>query len=164
VTVAGAAARMPDTVAQDHPYGDRVAYLPTWAIWVLSFGTALLAFAGVLLGQAITRRGTRELEIRSKREEVMRILRWAAELAVADDQAHVRLGVTQLGTLLTSDLLDEEEKDFVQAALTAVVEPAVQQIEQLGEGVQVIAESDLSGNARVDVPSQGEAEGEGGDG
>ena len=52
----------------------------------------------------------------------------------------------------------------MQAALTAVVEPAVQQIEQLGEDVQVIAESDLPGNARVDVPSQGEAEGEGGDG
>jgi hypothetical protein len=164
VTVAGAAARAPDTVAQDHPYGDRVTYLPTWAIWVLSFGTPLLAFAGVLLGQAISRRGARELETRAKREEVMRILRWAAELAVADDRAHARLGVTQLGTLLTSDLLDEEEKDFVQAALTAVVEPAVQQIEQLGEDVQVIAESDLPGNARVDVPSQGEAEGEGGDG
>jgi hypothetical protein len=164
VTVAGAVARVPDTVAQDHPYGDRVTYLPTWAIWVLSFGTPLLAFAGVLLGQAISRRGAQELETRAKREEVMRILRWAAELAVADDRAHARLGVTQLGTLLTSDLLDEEEKDFVQAALTAVVEPAVQQIEQLGEDVQVIAESDLPGNARVDVPSQGEAEGEGGDG
>jgi hypothetical protein len=155
---------MPDTVVQDHPYGNRVAYLPTWAIWVLSFGTPLLAFAGVLAGQAITRRSARELEIRSKREEVMRILRWAAELAVADDPAHARLGVTQLGTLLTSDLLDEEEKDFVQAALTAVVEPAVQQIEQLGEDVQVIAESDLPAHARAGVPSQGEADGEGGDG
>lgn len=131
--------------------------LPTWAVWVLSFGSPLLAFAGVLIGQVITRRGEKELEIRSKREEVMRVLRWAAELAVADDQAHARLGVTQLGTLLTSDLLDEEEKDFVQAALTAVVRPAVEQIEQLGGDVQVVAESDLPAVSAGDVPSQGEA-------
>jgi len=93
----------------------------------------------------------------------MRILRWAAELAVSDDEAHARLGVTQLGTLLTSDLLDEEEKDFVQAALTAVVSPAVQQIEQLGEDVHVVAESDLPADRTVDVPSQAEAEDEGGE-
>jgi hypothetical protein len=141
-----------------------VTVLPTWAVWVLSFGVPLLAFFGVLVGQVITRRGAREKEMRSKREEVMRILRWAAELAVSDDQAHARLGVAQLGTLLTSDLLDEEEKDFVQAALTAVVSPAVLQIEQLGGDVQVVAESDLSADTRVDVPSQAEAEDEGGDG
>jgi hypothetical protein len=140
-----------------------VTTLPTWAIWVLSFGTPLLAFAGVLVGQFITRRGARELEIRSKRDEVMRVLRWAAELAVSDDEAHARLGVTQLGTLLTSDLLDEEEKDFVQAALTAVVSPAVQQIEQLGEDVQVVAESDLPAGTGADVPSQAEAEEQGGE-
>jgi hypothetical protein len=140
-----------------------VTTLPTWAVWVLSFGSPLLAFVGVLIGQAITRRGAVELETRSKREEVMRILRWAAELAVSDDQAHARLGVAQLGTLLASDLLDEEEKDFVQAALTAVVRPAVEQIEQLGGDVQVVAESDLSAGTGVDVPSQGEAEDDGGD-
>lgn len=50
--------------------------LPTWAVWVLSFGAPVLAFAGVMLGQAVARRGERELEFRSKREEVMRILRW----------------------------------------------------------------------------------------
>ena len=131
--------------------------LPTWAVWVLSFGTPLLALLGVLIGQAITRRGAQELEMRSKREEVMRILRWAAELAVSDDQAHVRLGVAELGTLLTSDLLDEEEKDFVQAALTAVVSPAVHQIEQLGEDVKVVATPDLPADTESDVPSQAEA-------
>jgi hypothetical protein len=131
---------------------------------VLSFGSPLLAFFGVLIGQVITRRGARELEIRLKREEVMRVLRWAAELAVSDDQAHARLGLRSSERSLTSDLLDEEEKDFVQAALTAVVEPAVQQIEQLGEDVQVIAEPDLSADTGADVPSQREADREGGDG
>jgi hypothetical protein len=127
-----------------------VTSLPTWAIWVLSFGSPLLAFLGVLIGQMITRRGAKELEFRSKREEVMRILRWAAELSVSDDQAHVRLGVAELGALLQSELLDEEEKDFVQAALTAVVRVPVEQIELLGvegEDVQVVAEPDLSTGA-----------------
>jgi len=51
----------------------------------------------------------------------------------------------------------------VQAALTAVVSPAVQQIEQLGEDVHVVAESDLPADRTVDVPSQAEAEDEGGE-
>lgn len=132
--------------------------LPTWAVWTLAFGTPVLAFLGVMIGQVITRRGDTELEIRSKREEVMRILRWAAELAVSDDEAHARLGVSQLGALLSSELLDEEEKDFVQAALEAVVRVPVQQIEELGEDVQVVAETDLSAGARADVQSAREAE------
>ena len=132
--------------------------LPTWAVWVLSFGSPVLAFVGVIFGQTITRRGARELEFRSKREEVMRILRWAAELAVSDDQAHSRLGVAELGALLQSELLDEEEKDFVQAALTAVVRVPVEQIEQLGEDVTVIAESDLPTEPMAAVPSEVQAE------
>jgi hypothetical protein len=126
--------------------------LPTWAVWVLSFGSPLLAFAGVILGQSVTRRGDKELEFRSKREEVMRILRWAAELAVSDDQAHSRLGVAELGALMHSELLDEEEKDFVQAALTAVVRVPVEQIEQLGDDVKVIAESELPTVPMAAVP------------
>jgi hypothetical protein len=134
--------------------------LPTWAVWVLSFGAPVLAFVGVVFGEAITRRGNRELEFRSKREEVMRILRWAAELAVSDDQAHSRLGVAELGALLQSELLDEEEKDFVQAALTAVVRVPVEQIEQFGEDVKVVTESDLPTEPMAAVPSEVGAEAE----
>lgn len=140
------------------PYGDLVTTLPTWSVWVLSFGSPALAFVGVIVGQAVTRRGAREAEIRSKREEVMRILRWAAELAVSDDRAHSRLGVAELGALLQSELLDEEEKDFVQAALTAVVRVPVEQIEQLGGDVKVVAESELPTEPMAAVPSDIQAE------
>jgi len=146
---------------EDRPYRDLVTSLPTWAVWVLSFGSPLLAFVGVVFGQMITRRGARELEFRSKREEVMRILRWAAELSVSDEQAHARLGVAELGALLESELLDEEEKDFVQAALTAVVWVPVEQIELLGdegEDVQVVTGPDLSTGTSADVPSKSRAE------
>ena len=138
--------------------------LPTWAVWVLSFGSPLLAFAGVIIGQAVSRRSARQREVRSKREEVMRILRWAAELAVSDDQAHSRLGVAELGALLQSELLDEEDKDFVQAALTAVVRVPVEQIEQFGGDVKVVADSELPTEPMPVVPSEIEAEEGRGDG
>jgi hypothetical protein len=144
-----------------------VTTLPTWAVWVLSFGSPALAFVGGIVGPAVTRRGARELEFRSKREEVMRVLRWAAELAVSDDPAHSRLGVAELGTLLQSELLDEEEKDFVQAALTAVVRVPVEQIEQIeqnGGDVKVVTEPELPTQPMAAVPSEMGAEEERGDG
>ena len=52
----------------------------------------------------------------------MRNLRWAAELAVQEDQRRADLGVSQLAALLQSELLDEREKVFVEAALDAVYE------------------------------------------
>jgi hypothetical protein len=80
-------------------------------VYVVAFGTPALAFAGGLIGQLVTRRGAVELEKRSKREEVMRILRWAAELGVSADEAKARLGRAELDTLLDADLLDEEERE-----------------------------------------------------
>ena len=112
--------------------------LPTWAVWLVSLGTPALTFVGVLIAQAINRKGARELEIRSKREETMRNLRWAAELAVKDDDRMADLGVAQLAALLNSDLLDEGEKVFVEAALDAVYQDPEAELDQLGEDVEVI--------------------------
>lgn len=71
---------------------------------------------------AHARVGARELETRSRREETMRNLRWAAELAVREDERTAILGAMQLIALLESDLLDDREKVFVEAALDAVFE------------------------------------------
>ena len=48
--------------------------LPTWAAYVAAIGPAIGAFVGVLVAQLITRRGAKELEKRSRREQVMRTL------------------------------------------------------------------------------------------
>jgi hypothetical protein len=110
--------------------------LPTWTVWFVTIGTPLLTFIGVLIAQLMTRKGAQELEVRSKREETMRNLRWAAELAVKEDDRMAELGVSQLAVLLDSDLLDEAEKVFVEAALDAVYEnPEVELDELEGEGV-----------------------------
>lgn len=128
--------------------------LPTWAVWFVALGTPVLTFVGVLIAQGITRKGARELEARSKREETMRNLRWAAELAVKDDDRMADLGVAQLVALLDSDLLDESEKVFVEAALDAVYEDPEAELDQLGddgEAVQVLEGDTLSVSDVVEV-------------
>lgn len=92
----------------------------------------------------------------------MRILRWASELAVSDDEAKVRLGVAQLGALLRSNILDENEKEFVQAALETVIREPVQQIERLGETAQVTALDEPVTASDADIASEvGDEEGSG---
>jgi len=113
--------------------------LPTWAVYAVSFGTPVFTFLGVLLAQFISRKGARELESRSRREETMRNLRWAAELAVSQDGRMADLGVAQLAALLDSDLLDDSEKVFVEAALDAVLEVPEAELDQLGEDAEVVS-------------------------
>lgn len=112
--------------------------LPTWAVYTVSFGTPIFTFLGVLLAQFITRKGAKELETRSRREETMRNLRWAAELAVNEDDRMADLGVAQLVALLESDLLDESEKVFVEAALDAVYEDPEAELDELGEDAEAV--------------------------
>lgn len=112
--------------------------LPTWAVFAVAFGTPTLTFVGVLLAQLITRKGARELEIRSRREETMRSLRWAAELSVSRDDRLADLGVAPLVALLESDLLEEPEKVFVEAALDAVYEEPEAMLEDLGQDAEAV--------------------------
>jgi len=112
--------------------------LPLWALFTIGFGSPILAFFGVLVAQAMARKGASELETRSKREETMRNLRWAAELAVSLDDQMADLGVAQLVALVTSDLLDDSEKVFVEAALNAVYQDPEIEIDQSGEDAEVI--------------------------
>jgi hypothetical protein len=140
--------------------------LPTWAVWLVSLGTPALTFVGVLIAQAIHRVGAKELETRSKREETMRNLRWAAELSVNDDDRMADLGVAQLVALLNSNLLDESEKVFVEAALDVVYEDAEAELDLLGEDVEVVQyvvedESGLTDDVDVEVSSDPGTEGGG---
>jgi hypothetical protein len=80
--------------------------LPLWAVYVIAFGTPLSAFLGVLISQWLLRRTAKETDTRSKREELMRNLRWAAELAASEEERKSELGVAQLTALGESDLLD----------------------------------------------------------
>ena len=107
--------------------------LPLWAVFAVSFGSPLLAFLGVLVAQAIGRKNAKELETRSKREETLRTMRWAAELSASDEERLAVLGVAELEALLGSDLLEEAEKTFVEAALAAVYEDPAEALDELGD-------------------------------
>ena len=130
--------------------------LPTWAVWLLSFGSPTLTAAIAIVGQHISRRGARELETRSKREEVLRNLRWAAELAVSDDVRKARLGIQELKALQNSKMFSPAEVDFIYAALAAALDEPRQAIEQAGDEVEVVATTSLSATGNVPVPSEDE--------
>lgn len=118
--------------------------LPTWAIYVVSFGTPIAAFVGVLVGNLLTRKGARELETWRRREETMRMLRWASDLAVAAERAKARAGVAALTALSSSPLLQAEDQTLLDAMLDAVLEDPVEDIDEAGEDVEVV-EVDTAG-------------------
>jgi hypothetical protein len=137
-----------------------VTLLPSWAVWTLSFGSPALTATVAVVGQLLSRRGARELEARSKRGEVMRTLRWAAELAVSHDVRRARLGNRELKALQNSKLLDPVEVDFIIAALDAALEEPVLAIEQAHGEVEVVATTSLSATGEVLLPSESEGESE----
>jgi hypothetical protein len=135
-----------------------VTTLPTWAVYLLAFGTPVLAFVGGLVGQLITRRGAVELEQRSKREEVMRNLRWAAELAASDDVNKARLGNRELRALENSEMLTASEVEFIYAAYDAALDVPVHEFENASGEVEIVATTGLSVTGEDLVPSEEEAE------
>jgi hypothetical protein len=138
-----------------------VTTLPTWAVWVLAFGVPLLSFVGVVVGVAITRRGDTELEKRSRREEVMRSLRWAAQLAVEGDEAKAELGVAHLRALGKSDILDSDGQRFIDAALAAVVSEPVR-ARQAGANLVVGVSTTASGTVSGVASGQDQSDEKGG--
>jgi hypothetical protein len=111
---------------------------------ILSLSIApILALAGAVLGAWLQRRsakeslldtlaarvdqrlGALELDTWRRREETMRMLRWAAEHAVSGDPKLSDLGVTALGALQDSELLQFEDQAIVLAVFQAVTDPSV---------------------------------------
>lgn len=137
--------------------------LPAWAVFAVGVLTAVAAFVGSLIGALLARRGARELESRSRREETMRNLRWGAELAVSSDDRTARLGIAQLRALAESDLLDEGQQLFVDAALDAVVRDPADRVAEAGEGAQVVQLPDdgTPGSAVPGLSSQEQTTAEG---
>jgi hypothetical protein len=128
----------------------------------------VLTFVGVLVAQRIARVGAVELETRSRREETMRSLRWAAELAVSDHVDQARLGLAQLRALDRSNLLTSDQQGFVDAALRAVVKKAAMDIEHSKGAGRVIPVVDdhltITDRVTTDLSSIEQlADGEGGE-
>lgn len=71
----------------------RVTTLPIWAVYIVILATPLLAFLGVIVGNVVLRKGANELDVWRRREETMRMLRWASEQAASASPTKARMGV-----------------------------------------------------------------------
>jgi hypothetical protein len=136
-----------------------VTSLPSWAALTLGFALPALTAVTALAGSYFGRRATGELEVRSKREEVMRILRWAAELAVSNDAGKSLLGLQELEALRDSELLTQVEQRFIDAALRAAIAIPRQEIVESTEAVNVIFEVEANAAEETPVPSEEGEEG-----
>jgi len=117
-------------------------------VYAVSFVTPLAAFAGVVLGQYLVRKGGNELDVWRRREETMRMLRWASEQAASSDPTKARMGVAALAALSTSELLQEADQDLVDAVIDSIIEEPVEVIEQAEGDVEVI---DVGDDPRRDM-------------
>jgi hypothetical protein len=118
-----------------------VTELPTWAIWLAVFLLPFIGYVAGLIPSWITRRGAIEADNRGRREELMRHLRWAAELAISNDPREAQLGVDQLRALVDSELFGEGEKSLVDAAaISSIHEPLaeIEAAEKAGEKIRVV--------------------------
>lgn len=112
--------------------------LPTWAVYLVSFGTPIAAFIGVIVGHFLLRKGANELDVWRRREETMRMLRWASEQAASQDGYKSRMGVAALDALSTSELLQEPDQNLVDAVIDSLIEEPVEEIEEAAGEVEVI--------------------------
>lgn len=115
--------------------------MPDWLTVAIAVATPLLAFAGAFGGQVLARKGARELDTWRRREETMRMLRWASEQAVADDGRRSVLGVAALDGLRFSELLQPADYSLVDSVTEAVQgetllvvegDPDAQVVEEIG--------------------------------
>lgn len=77
------------------------------------------------LGQIETRLAAVELDEWRRREETMRMLRWAAESAASDSQTLANIGLAALGALGESELLQPMDEVFIDRVLDAILASAI---------------------------------------
>ncbi len=97
--------------------------LPLWLGAAAALGIPLLAFAGSVAGQVLSRRDARDLDVRWQREETMRLLRWAAELA-SEQGARGVVGIATLEALTDSALVQRADEPIVAAIFASVISSA----------------------------------------
>jgi len=99
--------------------------VPVWFTIAVGIAAPLLVLLGVLVGEFLTRKGARELDFRAKREEALRNVRWAAEMAFDKTGAAAVMGVAVLGTAKGDPVLQtHSDKALIKAILDSIVEPA----------------------------------------
>jgi hypothetical protein len=107
--------------------------------WLIGAAVAspILAFFGGSVGSRVAGRADNRLDKWRRREEAMRTIRWAAEKAVDLDPRVSEIGYTALEGLDSSELLQPEERRFLQLVTAAAV---VKQVESVPSTVDTDAD------------------------
>jgi len=116
----------------------------------VGFGSPIAAFVGVVLGHYLLRKGANELDVWRRREETMRLLRWASEQAASAEPAKARMGVAALDALSASELLQEADQSLVDAVIDSLIEQPVEAIEQAEGEISVVEVDDAAGRESLE--------------
>jgi hypothetical protein len=81
---------------------------------VSALAPGILALLGGFLGSLVSRKSAGELDVRWRREESLRMLRWSVEMINSPDQRSATMGRKTLEALLDSGLLQEVDKPFAR--------------------------------------------------
>ena len=82
--------------------------------WTIAIASPILAFVGAYFGHRRAARADDMLDRWRRREETMRMLRWAIEQTAPDHSQSWITGMATLEALLKSELLQPEDLDFVE--------------------------------------------------
>ncbi|MDN5919269.1 MAG: hypothetical protein L0I76_29940 [Pseudonocardia sp.] len=89
------------------------------------------------------RLGAVELDRWRRREETMRMLRWASESAADEENTTLAgVGLAALEALGDSELLQAEDQVFIDKVLDAVLDPAISQYHEIPGAVEVVQEDE----------------------
>ncbi len=90
--------------------------------WAIAFGigTPVISFGAAWLGGWLGRVTAKETHARQRREETMRLFRWAADMAVADDVRKRAAGISALDALETAGLFEPDDFVLLDAVTNAI--------------------------------------------
>jgi hypothetical protein len=120
--------------------------------WWLTLVVGLIALVGAIFSAVLVRRTGKESNVIAqldqlnsrieameldkwrRREETMRMLRWASEKAVDQAEKARYLGIAALTALGVSELLQKEDRAFIESVMDAVIQEPVAEYHEV-EGV-----------------------------
>ena len=99
--------------------------MPTWAVWVLAFGTMVLGPAVAGVAAWFSRQAARNVDVAARRTEHGLNFRWAVGEITSHDQKRRLAGIATLRAMLQSNLLEDEEKAVLTNVGRVLLDPLV---------------------------------------
>ena len=99
--------------------------MPTWAVWVLAFGTMVLGPAVAGVAAWFSRQAARNVDVAARRTEHGLNFRWAVGEITSHDEKKRLAGIATLTAMLQSNVLEDEEKAVLTSVGKVLLRPLV---------------------------------------